>query len=101
MIASEIASSIAIAKHWLEVAEAPWAHNSIQEGLQRTARRMGRNQCAWLLFQDEQGVIQLPDEERTGLQRLVIRHDSSYHQHDLTVFESQPVYRSAITASIT
>lgn len=65
-----------------------------------SARRMGRNECAWLLFQDDRGIISLPGEAKRELQLLVTRNSPGGRSVQFTSFEALPVVANPVTAAM-
>lgn len=100
MIAQEISHRIEIAKHWLSVADNPNVDPSVRDHMKDSARRMGRNECAWILHQEDQGLITLPEEAKNELQLLVTRNSPAERSVKFTSFEALPVVANMTTAML-
>lgn len=100
MIAQEISHRIQIAKHWLSVAGNPGVDPSVRDHMKDSARRMGRNECAWILHQEDQGLITLPEEAKHELQSLVARNSPVERSVQFTSFEALPVVKNLTTSML-
>lgn len=100
MIALEISHRIQIAKHWLDVAGNPNVDPSVRDHMKDSARRMGRNECAWILHQEDQKLITLPEATKHELQSLVARNSPAGRSVNFTSFEALPVVANMTTAML-